>query len=72
VPPLVRLTYRALLEGMSEGLVGRLPQWKVLMAQVYAEAGGLEALQAVVNYLVKVGEKGARGALKQVLHQGQG
>ncbi|KFE62931.1 Rpn family recombination-promoting nuclease/putative transposase [Hyalangium minutum] len=66
-PPLARLAFLLLRHGRDEGLSWRLEGWKALVAEIHAEAEGLEELRAVVHYLFEVGPPAARKTLRRVL-----
>ncbi|MDY7226146.1 Rpn family recombination-promoting nuclease/putative transposase [Hyalangium rubrum] len=71
-PPLVRLAWRLLRYGRTEELAERLPGWQALFVQVQGTPHGLEALRAVVHYLLLVGDEAAQVATVEVLQAAVG
>jgi hypothetical protein len=66
-PPVVRLVLLALAYGRSEELAQRLLGWGELFLQALQTPNGMEDLQAVLHYLLLVGDEGARGATVEML-----
>ncbi len=66
-PPLVRMTWLLLRSSRSRELAVLLEGWKPLLEEVLASPEGLEQLRSIVHYLLRVGPKDARPALRRVL-----
>jgi hypothetical protein len=71
-PPLAKLAFVILPYGRTEGLEERLRRWERLFVEVAAERDGVEAVRAVVRYLLAVGSKGGRQALRGVIRSALG
>jgi predicted transposase/invertase (TIGR01784 family) len=66
-PPLAKLAFVILPYGRAEGLEERLRRWKRLFMEVATERDGVEAVRAVVQYLLTVGSEEGRQALRDIV-----
>jgi hypothetical protein len=68
LPAVLRLVWLVFRYGRSEELAVRLPRWQGLFAQAYADPGGRADLEAIVEYLLRVGNQAVRQTTERVLH----
>ncbi|WP_407660087.1 Rpn family recombination-promoting nuclease/putative transposase [Hyalangium gracile] len=71
-PPVVRLSLLALVYGRSEDLVQRLPGWAALVAQVHSSPNGVDDLNVVFHYLLRVADDAAQDATVGMLKSAVG